>query len=140
MHSTESVLLCSLCALCFYLRHTFLIELFLSPYITTELPSVLLLREFGANILIPTFVIFWGVSLTLLGGSESIDNESILTSWDFDYKRFCEESCGSVDCESLFGTFHVANGPSHRLLLVGVLYSERAFSKVCLLLSCLRIF
>ena len=69
--NTKSVSPYFLCALCLlFIIFYIIFEPFLSPYILSELTSNLLLRKVGPRYLMATFVIVWGVVVTLQGGSQ----------------------------------------------------------------------
>lgn len=116
MHSTKSVLRCSLCASSVFIsmlhRHA-TIESSLSPYILAELPSNLILRKIGPTVLMPTLLTAWGLIVILQGGLQPLN-----------------------DCDGL-AKKHLWLGLV-RLSSVGVLYSQGALAKVCSLhLTCL---
>jgi MFS family permease len=50
---------------------------FLSPYILSELPSNLLLRKIGPNLLMPTLLTVWGTIVTLQGCVSSFAGLSV---------------------------------------------------------------
>jgi len=144
MHNTEFVSPCSSCALCF-LSFTALSQSTLVPALS---PRRNYRQASSCARWVPTFS---SRPLSLSGElclfcwvspiqHRPLSDERILANGDLATIRFGDDLCGSVDCESFFGCLYVADGPSHRLLPVGVLYAERTFVKVWPLLSGLYIF
>ena len=101
-----------------------------SPYICAELPSNLLLRKIGPNILMPTVLTLWGLVVTLQGEPFLPHLKTSLIS---NSRKFLFSACRK--CNNLLRinrdqvlprSLRRPNVPRDRIVPLGILHAERA--------------